>query len=59
MSFLSNYVRPYWKLLVLVLVLAAVNQIFSLMGPQVLSRLIDNYLLKAAELANDLPYYIK
>lgn len=29
------------------------------MSPQVLSRLIDNYLLKAVELAADLPYYIK
>lgn len=47
MWFLSTYLRPYRKILVLVLVLASINQIFSLMNPQVLRRLIDNYLTKA------------
>lgn len=44
MNFLSTYLKPYWKLLVLVLVLASINQIFSLLSPQVLRWLIDNYL---------------
>lgn len=47
MWFLSTYLRPYRKMLVLVLILASINQIFSLMNPQVLRRLIDNYLTKA------------
>lgn len=46
MKFLSAYLRPYRKILVFVLILASINQIFSLMSPQVLRRLIDNYLTK-------------
>lgn len=49
MSFLIKYLRPYRKLLVGVLILASINQIFSLLSPQVLSRLIDNYLTKIGE----------
>lgn len=46
MKFLITYLRPYRKIFVFVLILAAINQIFSLMSPQVLRRLIDNYLTK-------------
>jgi ATP-binding cassette, subfamily B, bacterial len=46
MWFLSSYLKPYRKLLILVLILAAINQVFSLMSPQVLRWLIDNYLTK-------------
>jgi ATP-binding cassette, subfamily B, bacterial len=46
MNFLSTYLKPYWKLLILVLVLASINQVFSLLSPQVLRWLIDNYLTK-------------
>jgi ATP-binding cassette, subfamily B, bacterial len=46
MNFLVTYLRPYRKIFVFVLILAAVNQVFSLMSPQVLRRLIDNYLTK-------------
>lgn len=49
MSFLSSYLRPHRKMLVLVLLLAAVNQIFSLMDPQVLRWLIDNYLMHPSD----------
>jgi len=44
MSFLSTYLKPYRKLLILVLILASINQVFSLLSPQVLRWLIDNYL---------------
>ena len=47
MWFLSTYLRPYWKLLIAVLILAAINQIFSLLNPQILRWLMDNYLVKA------------
>lgn len=46
MNFLSTYLKPYWKILALVLVLASINQVFSLLSPQVLRWLIDNYLTK-------------
>ncbi len=46
MNFLTTYLRPYRKIFAFVLVLAAINQVFSLMSPQVLRRLIDNYLTK-------------
>ncbi len=46
MNFLTTYLRPYRKILILVLILASINQIFSLMNPQVFRRLIDNYLTK-------------
>lgn len=48
MWFLSTYLRPYWKMLIAVLILAAINQIFSLLNPQILRWLMDNYLVKAA-----------
>ena len=44
MSFLFSYVRPYWKLLLLILLLASINQVFSLLDPQVMRWLMDNYL---------------
>lgn len=37
------YLKKYWKLSVLVLVLAIVNQIFSLIEPYIFQRIIDNY----------------
>ncbi len=46
MNFLSTYLKPYWKILTLILVLASINQVFSLLSPQVLRWLIDNYLTK-------------
>ena len=44
MSFLSSYLKPYRKTLIATLILAGINQVFSLMDPQVLRWLIDNYL---------------
>jgi ATP-binding cassette subfamily B protein len=58
MNFLSTYLRPYRKILVLVLVLASVNQIFSLMSPQVLRRLIDNYLTKVGSIEFTTQQYV-
>lgn len=58
MNFLSVYLKPYRKILVLVLVLASINQIFSLMSPQVLRRLIDNYLTKVTTINFTTQQYI-
>src|SRR5580704_4868080 len=43
MKLLLNYLKGYWKLVVLTLVLAAVNQIFSLLDPMIFRHVIDDY----------------
>jgi len=43
MKILYRYLRHYWGLLVLALVLAAVNQVFSLLDPYILRQIIDRY----------------
>jgi ATP-binding cassette subfamily B protein len=43
MKLLWSYLKNYWKLLVLALILAAINQIFSLLDPLVFKHLVDNY----------------
>ncbi|MDP2749838.1 MAG: ABC transporter ATP-binding protein [Nanoarchaeota archaeon] len=50
MKFLTKYIKDYKKLLVGVLVLGAINQIFSLLDPQIFRLLIDNYASRATEL---------
>lgn len=44
------YLKPHKKTLFLALILAAINQIFSLLDPQVWRLLIDNYAVRAMEL---------
>ncbi len=46
MQILWNYLKKYWALLVLVLVLAAINQVFSLLDPYIFRHVIDNYATK-------------
>ncbi len=46
MHILYDYLRKYWKLCVLVLVLAAINQVFSLFEPMIFQRIIDRYALR-------------
>src|SRR5260221_9919386 len=43
MKLLESYLRHYWGLLVLALVLAATNQIFSLLDPLIFRFVIDRY----------------
>jgi len=43
MKILYSYLRNYWGLLVLALVLAAVNQVFSLLDPYIFRQIIDHY----------------
>src|SRR3954470_4385637 len=43
MAILYRYLRDYWKLVVLALVLAAVNQVFSLLDPLIFRHIIDSY----------------
>ncbi len=48
MKLLFKYLRKYKKALILALSLAAVNQIFSLVDPQIFRLIIDNYASKVA-----------
>ena len=43
MRTLYRYLRDYWKLVALALVLAAVNQMFSLLDPLIFRHIIDSY----------------
>ncbi len=49
MNILISYLKKYWKLCVLVLVLATVNQVFSLLDPYIFRIIIDNYATKFGE----------
>ncbi len=46
MQILYHYLRRFWKLLAFALVLAAVNQIFSLIDPYLFRLILDNYATK-------------
>ena len=50
MKLLWNYLKNYKGLLAGALILAAINQIFSLLDPQIFRILIDNYVNRFAEL---------
>lgn len=49
MRLLLNYLKEYWKLVSLALVLAAINQIFSLLDPWILKKVIDEYATRYSE----------
>src|SRR5215472_4780643 len=49
MKLLYSYLRSYWPLVALALVLAAVNQVFSLLDPWILQHVIDRYATKFQE----------
>ena len=46
MNIFYTYLRKYWKLCIAVLVLALINQFFSLLEPYITQRLIDTYALR-------------
>jgi ATP-binding cassette subfamily B protein len=43
MDLLYSYLHKYWKLVLLALVLATTNQVFSLLDPLIFRHVIDNY----------------
>lgn len=51
MNLLWSYVRQYKKLLFLALFLAAVNQIFSLIDPQIFRIIVDDYAMRIGTLS--------
>lgn len=50
MQILKVYLRKYWKMCVLVVLLAAINTVFSLLEPIIFQRIIDRYALRFHEL---------
>ena len=49
MHLLLAYLRSYWRLVALALVLAAINQVFSLLDPLIFRHVIDEYATKYTE----------
>ena len=49
MSLLWSYLKRYWGLVALALVLAAVNQVFSLLDPLIFRHVIDSYAMRFRE----------
>src|SRR3954468_18049611 len=43
MRTLSRYLRPYWRFVALALLLATINQVFSLLDPLIFRHVIDEY----------------
>ena len=43
MKLLLTYLRPHWKLVLLALLLATINQVFSLLDPLIFRHVIDQY----------------
>jgi ATP-binding cassette subfamily B protein len=52
MKLLWQYVKKQKKILILALVLATINQVFSLLDPQIFRLIIDNYASKALTLTH-------
>jgi ATP-binding cassette subfamily B protein len=46
MQLLKTYLKGYWKLCIAVLVLASINQVFSLLDPLIFRHVIDGYATK-------------
>ena len=49
MLLLLGYLKKYWRLVALALVLAAINQVFSLLDPLIFRHVIDDYATKYSE----------
>ena len=49
MQLLARYLADYWRLVALALVLAAINQIFSLLDPLIFRYVIDEYATRFSE----------
>lgn len=50
MNIIYTYLKKYWKICVAVIVLAVINQVFSLFEPIIFQRIIDHYALRFHEL---------
>jgi ATP-binding cassette subfamily B protein len=53
MKLLLSYLRPYWRLVLLALLLATVNQVFSLLDPLIFRHVIDEYATRFDQYSTD------
>ena len=53
MIILYGYLKKYWQLLALALILAAINQVFSLLDPWIFRKVIDEYVTKFESKSKD------
>ena len=53
MKLLLSYLRNYWKLVILALFLAAINQVFSMLDPWIFRIVIDDYATKFNQYTTD------
>lgn len=53
MKLLFDYLKGYWRLILLALLLAAVNQIFSLLDPYIFKHIIDDYVTQFGKLTKE------
>lgn len=51
MKLIFSYLKPYRWYLLLALLLATINQVFSLLDPQIFRMLVDNYASRAGEIS--------
>jgi ATP-binding cassette subfamily B protein len=57
MTILYRYLKHYWKLVAVALVLAAINQVFSLLDPLIFRHIIDSYATRYREYSS--PQFLK
>ena len=53
MNILKDYLFRYKKVIFLALLLGTINQVFSLLDPQIFRLIVDNYASKAGEIERD------
>jgi ATP-binding cassette subfamily B protein len=59
MSILFIYLKRQWKIVLLALFLAAVNQSFSLLDPQITGRIVDELIVKVKSDNMDYNYFVR
>ncbi|ALD20695.1 ABC transporter ATP-binding protein [Hymenobacter sp. DG25A] len=57
MKLLYGYLRQYWGLLALALLLAAINQVFSLLDPYIFRQIIDRHVVKQNGTLHNLSFW--
>jgi ATP-binding cassette, subfamily B, bacterial len=57
MAILYRYLKNYWQLVAVALVLAAINQVFSLLDPLIFRHIIDSYATRYREYSS--PQFVK
>ena len=59
MKILVTYLKRHWKLVLLALLLAAVNQCFSLLDPLIAGKMLDRFAMHVSNYSNDFPKFFQ